>query len=62
MNYVPSNHYKIGMHNVLFLKSFEDHVDNDTDSWFIARYKESLVDIKKRLKHALRPKRQRNKH
>lgn len=61
MNYVPSNHYKIGLHNGLSLKSFEDHIDNDTDSWFIARYKESLVDIKKRLKHALRPKRQRNK-
>lgn len=62
MNYVSSNHYKIGLHNSLSLKSLEDHVDNATDSWYLARYKESLLDIKKRLKYALRPKRQRNRH
>lgn len=56
VNYVPSNHYKIGLHNGLSLKSLEDHIDNDTDSWYLAHYKESITEIKRRLKLALNPK------
>lgn len=61
MNYIPSHHYKIGLHGSLTLKSVEDLIDNDTDSWYIAKYKESKQEIQNRLKIALKPKKCKNK-
>ena len=35
---------------VINLVQVEDLLDKDTDSWFIAKYKESALEKKKRLK------------
>lgn len=61
MNYIPSHHYKIGLHGRLTLKNVEDLIDNDTDSWYIAKYKESKLEIKNRLRLALNPKKLKHK-
>ena len=49
-NFIDNHHYKIGLHNRINLAQVEDLLNKKTDSWFIAKYKESTIEIKKRLK------------
>ena len=49
-NFIDAHHYKIGLHYRINLVQVEDLLDKDTDSWFIAKYKESALEKKKRLK------------
>ncbi len=49
-NFIETHHYKIGLHYRVNLVQIEDLLDKDTDSWFIAKYKESAIEKKKRLK------------
>lgn len=49
-NFIDVHHYKIGLHYRVNLVQVEDLLDKDTDSWFIAKYKEPALEIKKRLK------------
>ena len=49
-NFIDAHHYKIGLHYRINLVQIEDLLDKDTDSWFIAKYKESALEKKKRLK------------
>lgn len=49
-NFIDAHHYKIGLHYRINLVQVEDLLDKNTDSWFIAKYKESAIEKKKRLK------------
>lgn len=49
-NFIKEHHYKIGLHDRINLAQIEDLLDKDTNSWFIAKYKESVQEKKKRLK------------
>ena len=49
-NFINEHHYKIGLHDRINLAQIEDMLDKDTNSWFIAKYKESVQEKKKRLK------------
>lgn len=49
-NFIDEHHYKVGLHNRINLAQVEDLLDKDTDSWFVAKYKESAQEKKKRLK------------
>ena len=49
-NFIDAHHYKIGLHYRINLVQIEDFLDKDTDSWFITKYKKSVLEKKKRLK------------
>lgn len=49
-NFIDEHHYKVGLHNRINFAQIEDFLDKDTDSWFIAKYKESVIETKKRFK------------
>ena len=49
-NFIDEHHYKVGLHDCINLAQIEDLMDKDTDSWFVAKYKESVQEKKKRLK------------
>ena len=48
-NFIDVHHYKIGLHSRINLAQVEDLLNKNTDSWFIANYKESVLEKKKRL-------------
>lgn len=60
INYVKTCHYKLGLHERLSIKHVEDILNTDTRCWYLAKYKESKLEIQKRLKFALGKKRRRN--
>lgn len=49
-NFIDEHHYKLGLHHRIGLGQVEDLMDKDTDSWFIAKYKETIQEKRKRLK------------
>lgn len=49
-NFIDNHHYKIGLYNRINLAQVEDLLNKGTDSWFISKYKESVLEKKKRLK------------
>lgn len=49
-NFIDEHHYKIGLHGRVNLSEIEDMIDKNTDSWFVAKYKESIQEKQKRLK------------
>ena len=49
-NFVNEHHYKVGLHDRIKFAQIEDLLDKDTDSWFVAKYKESVQEKSKRIK------------
>ncbi len=49
-NFIDEHHYKIGLHGRINLSQIEDMINKDTDSWFVAKYKESIQEKQKRLR------------
>lgn len=49
-NFIDNHHYKIGLYNSINLTQVEDLLNKGTDSWFISKYKEPVIEKRKRLK------------
>ena len=60
-NFIDEHHYKIGLHNRINLTQVEDLLNKSTDSWFIAKYKESVLDKKKKFEVRFAAIRKKNK-
>ena len=52
-NFIKENQYKIGLHSCINFSQLEDMICIDTDSWYVAKYRESLYEKSKRLKAIL---------
>lgn len=52
-NFNEAYHYKVGLHGRINLSQVEDMMNKDTDSWYIAKYKESIREQQQRLKKRL---------
>ena len=50
-NFIDVHHYKVGLHGRINLGQLEDMMNKDTDSWYVAKYKESILEKRKRLKY-----------
>ncbi len=50
-NFIDSYHYKVGLHGCINLAQLEDMISKDTDSWYVAKYRESIQEKQKRLKN-----------
>ena len=49
-NFISTHHYKHGLHGRVTLSDLEDMINKDSDSWYVAKYRESVIDIRLRLK------------
>lgn len=53
-NFINEHHYKIGLYDRINFAQIEDMLDKDTNSWFIAKYKEPVQEKKKKKKKRLK--------
>ena len=53
-NFIDSYHYKVGLHGCINLAQLEDMINKDTDSWYVAKYRESIHEKQLRLKERLK--------
>ena len=60
-NFMESLHYKVGLHGCINLLQLEDMINKDTDSWYVAKYKESIDEKRKRLRDRFSKIRRKNK-
>lgn len=56
INYIPYNHYKIGLYQKLTLSRFERITNLETDSWYIDQHRENSKDNQKMMFYMLKQK------